>query len=195
MKMKNLVVIVALFLVGGAIAALGCKSPKADDDVKAGKSTKVSSKLMAIIVPPQDNPFFKAEAMGADVLINRSNEDWSKAIFKLTERCGVDVVVDNVGQATWFDSIRALRKGGRMLVVGNTSGPKVELVIRYIFGKHVSILGSTMGTHETFRTVMRLVFDGTLTPSVDRTFSLQEARAAHEYFDSGALFGKVVLVP
>jgi NADPH:quinone reductase-like Zn-dependent oxidoreductase len=82
-----------------------------------------------------------------------------------------------------------------MLVVGNTSGPKFELDIRYIFAKQISILGSSMGTHRTFRTVMPLVFDGTLTPVVDRVFPLEEARAAHEYFDSGASFGKVVLLP
>jgi NADPH:quinone reductase-like Zn-dependent oxidoreductase len=147
------------------------------------------------VVGSSDEKLARAEEMGADALINRHEEDWSKAIFSLTGRRGVDVVVDNVGQATWFNSIRALRKGGRMLVVGNTSGPKVEVDIRYVFGKHVSILGSTMGTHETFRTVMPLVFDGTLTPVIDRTFPLQDARAAHEYFDGGALFGKVVLVP
>lgn len=147
------------------------------------------------VVGSSDEKLARAEAIGADVLINRHKEDWSKAVFKLTERRGVDVVVDNVGQATWSGSIRALRKGGQMLVVGNTSGPKFELDIRYIFGKHVSILGSTMGTHETFRTVMPLVFEGTLKPSIDKTFPLKDARAAHEYFDSGALFGKVVLVP
>ena len=133
--------------------------------------------------------------MGADVLINRNNEDWSKAIFKLTNKRGVDVAVDNVGQATMFGSMRSVRRGGRILVVGNTSGPQFELDIRYIFSKHISIIGSTMGTHDTFRTVMPLVFEGKLASVVDKTFPLDDARAAHEYFDSGALFGKVILVP
>jgi NADPH:quinone reductase-like Zn-dependent oxidoreductase len=105
------------------------------------------------------------------------------------------VVVDNIGQATMFGSIRAVRRGGRILVVGNTSGPKFEMDLRYIFAKHITIIGSTMGTHHTFRTVMPFVFDGTLTPTIDKTFPFEDVRAAHEYFDGGTLFGKVVLVP
>ncbi|MCA9955561.1 MAG: zinc-binding dehydrogenase, partial [Anaerolineales bacterium] len=79
----------------------------------------------------------KAEALGADVLINRNEEDWGKAVFKATNRRGVDIVVDNVGAATFPTSLRALKKGGRLLTVGNTSGPKFELDNRLIFGKHL----------------------------------------------------------
>lgn len=147
------------------------------------------------VVGSSDEKLARAEALGADVLINRKEEDWSKAIFKLTERRGVGVVVDNVGQDTLFSSIRAARKGGRILTVGNTSGYAPEIDLRYLWSKHLSIVGSTMGTHHTFHTVMPLVFDGTLQPVIDKTFPLEEARSAHEYFDSGALFGKVVLVP
>ncbi|MCB9006506.1 MAG: zinc-binding dehydrogenase [Ardenticatenaceae bacterium] len=75
----------------------------------------------------------KAAALGADVLINRHEEDWGKAIFKATNRRGVDIVVDNVGAATFHTSLRALKKGGRLLTVGNTSGPKFELDNRLIF--------------------------------------------------------------
>lgn len=137
----------------------------------------------------------RARALGADVLIDRSQEDWSRAVFLKTNKRGVDIVVDNVGQATWFGSIRALRKGGRMLVVGNTSGPKFELDIRYIFGKHLNIIGSSMGSRSDFATVMGLVFAGKLRPIVDTVMPLSEARAAHERMASHEHFGKIVLVP
>jgi len=137
----------------------------------------------------------RARDLGADVLIDRSQEDWSTAVYRLTDRRGVDVVVDNVGQATWFGSIRSLRKGGRLLVVGNTSGPKFELDIRYIFSKHLNIIGSTMGPRSDFNTVMGLVFEGKLRAIVDSVMPLAEARAAHERLAADAQFGKIVLVP
>ena len=141
------------------------------------------------------NKLEKAEALGAHVLIDRLKEDWSHTVFKLTEQSGADVVVDNVGAETFYHSIRSARKGGRILTVGNTSGPKFELDNRYLFGKHLTIIGSSMGTHSDFMTVMALVFDGKLTPVIDSTFPLSEAQAAHRKMESGDLFGKIVLLP
>jgi len=134
-----------------------------------------------------------AESLGADVLIDRSQEeDWSKAVYKATSRNGVDVVVDNVG-TTFPLSLRALRKGGRILDVGNTGGPKFEIDNRYIFAKHISIIGSSMGTLKDFSEVMSLVVAGKLKPVVDQTFPLKEARAAHERLESGQQLGKITL--
>jgi NADPH:quinone reductase-like Zn-dependent oxidoreductase len=134
-----------------------------------------------------------AESLGADVLIDRSQEeDWSKAVYKTTSRNGVDVVVDNVG-TTFPLSLRTLRKGGRILDVGNTGGPKFEIDNRYIFAKHISIIGSTMGTLKDFSEVMSLVVAGKFKPVVDQTFPLKEARAAHERLESGQQLGKITL--
>ncbi|MDH5506021.1 MAG: zinc-binding dehydrogenase [Anaerolineae bacterium] len=134
-----------------------------------------------------------AEAIGADHLIDRSQqENWAKSLYALTEKQGVDVVVDNVG-TTFPLSMRALRKGGRILTVGNTGGPKFEFDNRYMFGKHLSIIGSTMGTHKDFAEVMDLVFAGKLDPALDQTFPLSEARAAQERLDSGKQLGKITL--
>lgn len=133
-----------------------------------------------------------AADLGADQLIDRSKEDWSKAAFLLTEKRGVDVVVDNVG-TTFPLSLRALRKGGRLLTVGNTGAPKFEIDNRYIFSKHLSILGSTMGTFKDFADVMALVFAGKLKPIIDRSFPLAEARLAHERLEAGGQMGKIVL--
>jgi NADPH:quinone reductase-like Zn-dependent oxidoreductase len=145
------------------------------------------------IVGSDEKKLEGARALGADVGIDRSKEDWGKKIFQLTAKRGVDVVVDNVGAATMMTSVRAVRKSGRILTVGNTSGPKFEIDNRYIFGKHISILGSTMGTLNDFSTVMRLVFDGKIKMPIDSTFSLSEVGAAHAKMERGDLFGKILL--
>lgn len=145
------------------------------------------------VVGSNEGKLALAASLGADVLIDRSEEEnWSKAIYKLTERRGVDVVVDNVG-TTYYHSFRAAAKGGRILTVGNTGGPKFEIDNRYIFGKHLSLIGSSMGTINDFKTVMGMVFEGKLKPVVDKTFPLSEARAAHERLESGEQMGKVTL--
>jgi NADPH:quinone reductase-like Zn-dependent oxidoreductase len=135
-----------------------------------------------------------AEAAGADVLIDRSQEeDWSKTAYLAGGRRGVDIVVDNVGAETMPLSLRALRKGGRILTVGNTSGPKFELDNRFLFGKHLSIIGSTMGTSKEFETVMGLVFQGKLKPIMDRQYPLSDAAKAFEHMKAGKQQGKVTL--
>lgn len=137
----------------------------------------------------------KAEALGADVLFNRHEVDWGKAIFKATNRRGVDVVVDNVGAATFHTSLRALKKGGRLLTVGNTNGPKFEFDNRLIFGKHLSIIGSTMGTSADYATVMNLIFNGRLHPVIDSVYPLSEGITALRRLEEGDVTGKLVLTP
>ncbi len=137
-----------------------------------------------------------AKSLGADVLLDRSvDENWSRQAYEASGRQGLDVVVDNVGAPTFMLSLRALRKGGRLLTVGNTAGPKLELDNRYLFAKHLSILGSTMGTHEDFRQAMAQVFAGKLRPVVDQVFPLQEASAAQARLEAGEQMGKIILEP
>jgi NADPH:quinone reductase-like Zn-dependent oxidoreductase len=134
-----------------------------------------------------------ARSLGADHLIDRAREEnWSKTVYQLTGRRGVDVVVDNVG-VTFPLSFRAAAKGGRILTVGNTGGPKFEIDNRFIFGKHLSILGSTMGTRAEFAQVMGLVFAGKLKAVLDRCFPLADAAEAQRRLASGAARGKVTL--
>ena len=137
----------------------------------------------------------KAEALGADVLFNRNEVDWGKAIFKATNRRGVDIVVDNVGAATFHTSLRALKKGGRLLTVGNTSGPKFEIDNRLIFGKHLTIIGSTMGSSADYETVMNLIFNGRLHPVIDTIYPLSEGITALRRLEVGDVVGKLVLTP
>jgi NADPH:quinone reductase-like Zn-dependent oxidoreductase len=138
----------------------------------------------------------KARQLGAaDVFNYRDDPGWSKAVYKLTGKRGVDVVVDNVGQATWKDSLRAVARGGRVLVVGNTSGPVAPTDIRFIFGKQISIIGSTMGSHQDYREVMALVFEGALKPVVHQVMPLEQGVAAMGMLERGEQFGKIVLEP
>jgi NADPH:quinone reductase-like Zn-dependent oxidoreductase len=134
-----------------------------------------------------------AESLGADILIDRSKEeDWSKAAFLATGKRGVDVVVDNVG-TTFLLSLRALRKGGRLLTVGNTDGPRFEIDNRYVFAKHLSIIGSTMSHHKDFNTAMDLVVASKLKPVLDKTYSLKDAASAQERLWKGEQLGKITL--
>jgi len=134
-----------------------------------------------------------AEALGADILIDRSKEaDWSKAVFLATNKRGVDVVVDNVG-TTFMQSLRTLQKGGRLLTVGNSGGPKFEIDNRYMFARHLSIIGSTMSTLSDFKEVMDLIVAGKLKPVIDRTYALAEAASAQERLWRNENFGKITL--
>ena len=135
----------------------------------------------------------KALAAGADFGVDRSSEpNWPKIVYEATQRKGVDLVVDNVG-TTFMQSLRALRKGGRLLTVGNSGGPKFEIDNRYIFARHLSIIGSTMGTLQDFSKVMGLVFAGKLNPVIDSTFPLSEAAMAQERLWKTEHFGKITL--
>src|SRR5215212_11154753 len=134
-----------------------------------------------------------AESLGADVLIDRSKEeDWSKAVFLATNKRGVDAVVDNVG-TTFMQSLRALRKGGRLLTVGNSGGPKFEIDNRYMFAKHLSLIGSTMSPLREFKEVMDLIVTGKLAPVIDQTYPLEEAAGAQERLWRNENFGKITL--
>ena len=126
----------------------------------------------------------RAREIGADWAVDRSAEpNWGKAVWAATGRRGVDVVVDNVGAATWSASLRSLAKGGRLLTVGGTSGYEAMTPVNLLFAKHLSIIGSTMGTQADFEAVMAQVWAGKLKPVVDCTFPvgrLSRGSGAHD---------------
>jgi NADPH:quinone reductase-like Zn-dependent oxidoreductase len=136
-----------------------------------------------------------ARELGADVLILRGGEKWSKEVYRETGRRGVDVVVDNVGARSYAQSLRALRKGGRLLTVGNASGPTFTFDNRYMFGKHLTIRGSTMGTQRDFEAVMDMLFAGRLHAVIDEVLPLAEAPSALRRLQAGDVAGKLVLTP
>jgi NADPH:quinone reductase-like Zn-dependent oxidoreductase len=135
----------------------------------------------------------RAQALGADVLINHQETDFSKEVWRITEKRGIDVIVDNVGAATWDRSIRALARGGRLVICGATSGPKPDEDLRRLFVKQVTIYGSTMGTRHDWEQLNRLLAAKTLRPIVDRVFKLEQAAQAQALMESQGQFGKIVL--
>jgi NADPH:quinone reductase-like Zn-dependent oxidoreductase len=103
-----------------------------------------------------------------------------------------DVVVESVGPATWDQSVRALKPGGRMVVCGSTSGPKVELVLPRLFFKQFEIIGSTMGSYQEFDEVLELV-DGGLPITIDQSFPVERYPEALARMEHGEQLGKIVL--
>jgi NADPH:quinone reductase-like Zn-dependent oxidoreductase len=133
--------------------------------------------------------------LGADVVYDRTAGDWSEALWTDTDREGVDLVLDSVGEATWDACVRALAVGGRLVTYGATTGPRGEQDIRRVFWKQLSILGTTMGSPSEFREVMALVFEGTLEPAIAEILPLEETRRGHELLEAGSVFGKLVVRP
>jgi len=103
------------------------------------------------------------------------------------------VVVENVGDATWEESLRALAKGGRLVTCGATTGPKVVTDVRRLFWNQYTIMGSTMGNEAEYRETVRVLGEGHLRPHVDRVYPLAEARTALERLQQSEQLGKVVV--
>ena len=137
----------------------------------------------------------EARAAGAHVVVDYTAEDVGEAVKRETGRRGVDVVVDSVGEKTWLKSLKAVRRGGRIVTCGATTGPNPAEEIRLIYWKQISILGSTMANDREFRALLAAVGAGRIAPRIDRVFPLSQAPAAYRLLEEGGQFGKVVLVP
>jgi len=146
-----------------------------------------------IVTSSSDEKLERAKRLGADVGINYAKEPWAAKVFELTDRRGVDLVVENVGAATWKDSMRAVRRGGRIVTCGATSGPIGETDIRVLFWKQIHIIGSTMSNAKEFHDVMRLFFAGRLRAIVDEVVDWKDGAAAQQKLAQGKQFGKIVL--
>ncbi len=112
----------------------------------------------------------------------------------MTDKRGADVVVDYVGQATWPMSLRCLRRAGRLVTCGATTGFAPQEDLRHIFFRQLSIFGSTMGSQKEFGEAMRSLFTGKLKAVIDRELPVQEAAQGHRALEAGETFGKIVLI-
>ena len=142
-----------------------------------------------------DEKLAKARELGADETINYTNEDWPKEVRRLTDRRGVDVVFEHTGAETWPGSILSLAKNGRLVTCGATSGFDARTDIRQLFYRHLTFLGSFMGSKTELLDAMKFVERGAIRAVVDRTLPLADARHAHELMEDRAQFGKLVLKP
>lgn len=135
----------------------------------------------------------RARELGADATVNHASGDVRTAVQEATDSHGIDVVVENVGEATWATSLQVAAPGGRITVCGATSGPNPPAALHRIWWKQLSVLGSTMGTGEDFAGAYELVASGRALPVVDSVLPLEEIRAAHERLEAGEQLGKIVL--
>ncbi|HET9488188.1 MAG TPA: zinc-binding dehydrogenase [Methylomirabilota bacterium] len=145
------------------------------------------------VTSSNDAKLERARQLGADVCINYAKEDWARVVRDKTGRRGVDVIIENVGAATWKQSLRALRRGGRLVTCGATTGPIGETDIRIVFWNQLHIVGSTMANRAEFDTVVRLLFEGRLGPIIDEVVPLKDGAAAQQRLAAGEQFGKIVL--
>ncbi|MCA1612785.1 MAG: zinc-binding dehydrogenase [Acidobacteria bacterium] len=142
-----------------------------------------------------DEKLEKAKALGADETVNYSHPDWPREVRRLTSKRGVDVVFEHTGAETWPGSVSALAKNGRLVTCGATSGFDARTDLRQVFYRHLSLLGSFMGSKSELLDAMRFVERGAVRAVVDRVLPLAEARRAHELMQDRAQFGKLVLKP
>jgi NADPH:quinone reductase-like Zn-dependent oxidoreductase len=146
-----------------------------------------------IVTSSSDDKLKRARWHGADVLLNHGDLDVAREVRALTGKRGADVVVENVGEATWEQSLRALGRGGRLVTCGGTSGHRLVTDVRRLFWYQWTIMGSTMGSDAEFREIVRALGQGQLWPTVDSTFPLEQASEAFRRLESGQQFGKVVV--
>ena len=135
----------------------------------------------------------RALALGADEVINYTDEDVAQRVKELTGGRGVDFVVDHVGTDSFPAGYNSLRPGGRYGNCGVTSGYKAELQMGQLFTRHLTVFGVFMGTKEDMRQIVEMLNRGTITPTIHKEFPLEKAADAHAMMEGRDFFGKLVL--
>ena len=147
----------------------------------------------AIVTSGAAHKLESARALGADAVLDHRRPDVVDEVKRLTGGRGADVVVDSVGERTWPQSLKALRRGGRLVVCGATTGPIVEIDLRRLFWHQWTLMGSTLGSRREYREIVRLAGLGRLWPVVDRVVPLANAIEAIRRLADGEQFGKLVI--
>lgn len=148
----------------------------------------------AIVTSSSDEKLKKALLLGAAGILNyRQITDVAARVKEMTGGRGVDVALDTVGAPTLAISMAALRRGGRVVTCGVTGGAEAPLNLRQLYWDHLSLLGSTMGSMEDMRRLVRAAGERPIKPVLDKVFPLGEYAAAARRMEAGDQFGKIVL--
>jgi NADPH:quinone reductase-like Zn-dependent oxidoreductase len=140
-----------------------------------------------------DEKAAKAKALGAQTVINYRKAGFAQGVLDATGGKGVDLLFEHIGPETWTENLKCLAKGGRMVTCGATSGPKIEMDLRFLYMRQYTIKGAYMGSHAELLEVVRLLEAGRVKPVVDSVFPLDRVRDAHAHMESRGNFGKIVL--
>lgn len=142
-----------------------------------------------------DSKADKLKELGADYVINYNKADFSKEVWSITNKQGADIVVDYTGKATWPQSIKATRKGGRILTCGATTGFEAITDLRYVWVREISIIGSNGWGENDLHILLDLVSRKKLKPVIDRVLPLEDIREAHRLIEEREFFGKIIINP
>ena len=146
-------------------------------------------------VAGSDEKLRRAEELGADVLLNYRTQDVAKEVRSRTGGKGADIVFEHVGAAIWLTALRCLRKNGRLVTCGATTGHKVEIDLRFFYIQQHSIVGAHMGSRHDLNRCLRLIERRFFRPVVDSVFPLERLREAQERMERREMFGKIVVTP
>ncbi len=147
-----------------------------------------------IVTSSSDEKLSKAKTFGADHVINyRTVDDLAGAVKDITKGRGVDVVIDTVGSSTWNTNFGVVRRGGRIVLCGVTTGPEATTDLRALYWNQLTVMGSTMGSNEDVRQMLRAVETARLKPVIDSVNSLEEIQDAMSRMETGEQFGKIVV--
>lgn len=171
---------VLIFGVGGGVSLAALQLAKL-----AGSRTIVTSR--------DDAKLRRALALGADHAINGTTGDVAREVMALTGGRGVDVVIENVGQAVWGSALKSLVRGGRIVTCGATSGDQPPADLRRVFIRQLQIFGSTLGDLDEFRQLLALVGRSGLRPVISSTYPIDAVHAALDELERGAQFGKIAI--
>jgi NADPH:quinone reductase-like Zn-dependent oxidoreductase len=148
---------------------------------------------IVIVSSGDDAKLTRAEALGAHAALNYKRDDAVAAVMEFSGGRGVDIVIDNVGAATWPVSLRAVRRGGRIVTCGATSGGHPSADLQRLFIRQIQVSGSTLGNHDEFRALLAVAARGQLAPVIDRIYDFADAAQALERLEKARQFGKLVL--
>ncbi|HLW66908.1 MAG TPA: zinc-binding dehydrogenase [Gemmataceae bacterium] len=148
-----------------------------------------------LAVAGSDEKLRKAKDLGADITLNYNTQDVAKEVKAATGGQGADIVVEHVGAAVWQQATRCLGRNGRLVTCGATTGPKVEIDLRFFFTQQHAVLGAYMGSRSDLLQCLKLVERRLLRPVVDSVFPLEKLREAQEKMERREMFGKIMVTP